>query len=79
MKDKSIEEILGFTIKESIQNYRDTEEGNNCARYELMMLDLVIGRLKTYGHLDEEDFKELKHLIWDFALEVGWVREMPEF
>ena len=33
------------------------------ARYELLMLDVVIGRLKTYGHLDEDDFKEMITLI----------------
>ncbi len=78
MKDKSIEEILSFTIKESIQNFRDTKEENNCARYELMMLDLIIGRFKNAGHLEEEDYKKLKCLIWDFVLEKGWTAVMPD-
>ena len=36
MKNKSIEEILNFTIKECIDNYRDTDQGNCIARYELL-------------------------------------------
>ncbi len=79
MKTKSLEEILNHTIKESIEDYRDTVQGNYRARYELLMLDLVVGRFKTYGHLDEENYKELKYLIWDFIVERGWTREMPEF
>ena len=79
MKNKSIEEILNHTIKESIQDYEDTEQGNYRTRYELLMLDLVVGRFKTYGHLDEENYKELKYLIWEFLVERGWARNMPEF
>ena len=79
MKYKSIEEILNHTIKESIEDYRDTEQGNCQARYELLMLDVVIGRLKTYGHLDEGDYKKMIYLIWEFLVERGWAREMPEF
>lgn len=47
-------------------------------RYELLMLDLVVGRLKTYGHLDEENYKEMKYLIWEFLVERGWARSMPD-
>ena len=79
MKHKSIEEILNHTIKESIQTYEDTEQGNCRTRYELLMLDVVVGRLKTYGYLDEEDYKELKYLIWEFLVERGFARVMPEF
>ena len=79
MKHKNVEEILNFTINESIEAYEDTEQGNCRARYELLMLDVVIGRLKTYGHLDEEDFKRMITLIWEFIVERGWSREMPEF
>ena len=78
MKHKSIEEILNHTIKESIEDYEDTEQGNCRARYELLMLDLVVGRLKTYGHLDEGDYKELKYLIWEFLVERGFARVMTE-
>lgn len=46
MKNKSIEEILNFAIKECIHNYEDTEQGNCIARYELLMLDLIVGRFK---------------------------------
>ena len=79
MKNKSIEEILNYTIKESIENYRDTEQGNCRARYELLMLDVVVGRLKTYGYLDEEDFKKMITLIWEFLIEKGMARVMPEY
>ena len=78
MKYNSIEEILNHTIKESIQYYRDTEKGNYRARYELLMLDLVVGRFKTYGHLDEEDYKKMKYLIWGFLVERGWTSVMPD-
>ena len=87
MERKSIEEILNFTIKECIQCFqniqgrddRDAEEGDSRARKELMLMDVLIERLKKYEHLDEKNFKELKHLIWEFAVEVDWIGEMPEF
>jgi hypothetical protein len=87
MKNKSIEEILTYTIKECIQFFRNAEdgdfqkkeEGDFRARKELMLMDVLVERLKNYGHLDEKNFKELKHLIWEFAMEVGWTGEMPEF
>ena len=79
MKNKSLEEILNFTIEESIHNYEDTEQGNYIARYELLMLDLIVGRFKTNGHLDDADYKKMKYLIWKFIVERGWSREMPEF
>lgn len=86
MKRKSIEKILNFTINECIQFYRDIkrrgdrdpEEGDFRARKELMLMDVLIERLKNNGHLDEKNYKELKHLIWDFAVEVDWIREMPD-
>ena len=49
------------------------------ARYELLMLDVIVGRLKTYGYLDEEDFKKMITLIWEFLVERGMARSMPEF
>ena len=78
MKNKSIEEILNNTIKECIENYRDTEQGNCRSRYELLMLDVVIGRLKTHGYLDEDDFKKMITLIWEFLIERGMAIRMPD-
>ncbi len=48
MNNKSIEEILNFTIEESIHNYEDTEQGNYIARYELLMLDIIVGLIHGY-------------------------------
>ena len=79
MKNKSIEEILNFTIKECIDNYRDTEQGNCMARYELLMLDIIVGRFKNNEHLNDEDYKRMEYLIWEFFVERDWTREMPEF
>ncbi len=79
MKNKSIEEILNFTIEESIHNYEDTVQGNYIARYELLMLDIIVGRFKHHGHLDDTDYKKMEYLIWEFLVERGWSREMPEF
>jgi len=79
MKSKSIEEILNFTIKECIENYRDTEQGNCLARYKLLMLDIIVGRFKTNGHIDDAEYKKMEYLIWEFFMERGWTREIPEF
>ncbi len=78
MKHKSIEEILNFTIEESIKNYRDTEQGNYIARYELLMLDIIVGRFKHHGHLNDTDYKNMEYLIWGFIVERGWARSMPD-
>jgi len=60
-------EILNFTRKESIDNYRETEKGNNIVRYELLMLNIIVGRFKHHEHLNNEDYKKMEYLIWSFC------------
>ena len=71
MKNKSMQKILNFTIRECIHNYEDTEQGNCIARYELLMLDILVGRFKHHGHLDDADYKSMMYLIWEFIVARG--------
>ncbi|MDA3938215.1 MAG: hypothetical protein PF693_02755 [Spirochaetia bacterium] len=78
---KSIREILEFTIKECVQFFHDIEDPGEAdirARKELMLMDILIERFEHYGHLTREDLKDLKYIIWNFAVEAGWLKEMPE-